>query len=741
LSWLRSRPACRMPEVTAGANDREETVASSQPFLAATFDRPDVLDDDAVANGRLAVGTGIRLKGLTSAAHLNGQVATVLRHIPEKNRYEVELCKDADIKSVALTNIEPLGLLDEVTLWRDELVRPDLRPSEARPILARLQVLDVTMEVLQKTKIGKVVNEVGKRHADHDGVAGTGRQLVKNWREMYQRMQALAAATPPAPSPGAPAPLPTKDVPSAPPVPERKRVVGAIDLREQSKFTAPSRTGQLASGEQHTPPVEPSARAQPIMPEIDPMSRAGDADRIVGLMRTASNDHVRIAILMALDRTPLSHLPAFVSAGGLALLERWIRTRDECRFACLTMLQKIPLNSQDLRDARIPSAVSDVARLDTKSDCRKKATAILETWRATGVLATAKTSAQAGEAEAPVGDVVQPPDSKRARLVETTLPVASAPDLPPAPEVPLATPQPPGLPENCPPELAQLDPRITDMLVKNPSILNFLAKHRSVMQNLNADNLKFLTRNLRNLRSTQADSMFDEMEVAARTVMVSNLHPEATEDDISTLFDGYGVSRSEVSLPRESRKRRSCCVATVVLPTRDTALEVIRELQGVLVRGRQIRVESAAGAGGSPRMGYNGDLAQQRAGGDCVVTSGVDGRRIKWKQNEDLWRVVLFDRGESVVDFGRRLESASAIQPPPAPADDGAAGAAAGGCEIVAVDAASPAPETGSGANAIVKHAKFQAAAKREHEEERKMVREALARAAADGGGGGGGPA
>ena len=121
---------------------------------------------------------------------------------------------------------------------------------------------------------------------------------------------------------------------------------------------------------------------------------------------------------------------------------------------------------------------------------------------------------------------------------------------------------------------------------------------------------------------------------------MTNLHPEVIEGDIMTLMDEHGFGPAEVTLPRESRKQRSCCVASVVLPSRDAARVAVRELQGSVLRGRRMSVEPADRATSSPSRG--GSMV------DDAGKAKATGRRIAWRTDEELWEVALFDRFESV---------------------------------------------------------------------------------------------
>jgi len=226
------------------------------------------------------------------------------------------------------------------------------------------------------------------------------------------------------------------------------------------------------------------------------------------------------------------------------------------------------------------------------------------------------------------------------------------------------------------PELAQLDPRIAKVLMERPAILEFLSKHRSVMQNMNAESIAFLTRNLRNSKDTLEEED-EEDGCQTCTVTVSNLHPEVREIDVSQIFTASGLYPVEVRLPRESRRQRSCGVAMVALPSREDARGAVRDLQGAVIRGRPVRIEAADGDTTEGRGANNGKR-----------------RGIQWRQDDELWDVALFERTESILEFRDRIESSAAPEA-----------------------ALQPTAEASQ---------RFQAAAKSERAEERKLVREAL---------------
>lgn len=225
-------------------------------------------------------------------------------------------------------------------------------------------------------------------------------------------------------------------------------------------------------------------------------------------------------------------------------------------------------------------------------------------------------------------------------------------------------------------QLASLHPVYVDMLLKNPVTLDFLAKHPSVMGNLNADNVKFLIRNI--MRSSQDSKQQEDVtqrqagSATGRSITISNLPAEATESDVVSLLSKAGLGSVEVSLARDSRYRRSCGVAWATLASRQAAMEAVKELHNIKVHGQRVRVESAVGA-------------SSHKGG---------GRRIAWKQDDELWDVAIFDRFESVLNFRERVNSHTAMAP-----------------------AAVVAPESAE---------RFREATARERAEEARRVREAL---------------
>jgi len=84
--------------------------------------------------------------------------------------------------------------------------------------------------------------------------------------------------------------------------------------------------------------------------------------------------------LVALDRTPVAQMFAFIVAGGVAVLAKWLRFHGECRSACLTVLEKVPSCCNDLKEHRVMDIVKQIARTDLKQDNRRRAADLLAAW-------------------------------------------------------------------------------------------------------------------------------------------------------------------------------------------------------------------------------------------------------------------------------------------------------------------------------------------------------------------------
>ena len=123
-------------------------------------------------------------------------------------------------------------------------------------------------------------------------------------------------------------------------------------------------------------------------------------------------------------------------------------------------------------------------------------------------------------------------------------------------------------------------------------------KHPDVLQNLNADSLSFLQRNLRNVQRTRQEAQ-ETPEAAGVTVTVSGLAEKTTEQDVNQLVKDIQLEAMKVTLPQESRRKRSCGTAFVLLPSLQDAQKVVERLNGARAFGVQA-IESSIESFGSP---------------------------------------------------------------------------------------------------------------------------------------------
>jgi len=215
--------------------------------------------------------------------------------------------------------------------------------------------------------------------------------------------------------------------------------------------------------------------------------------------------------------------------------------------------------------------------------------------------------------------------------------------------------------------------------MERPLVLDLLInKHPAVLQKLDKDSIRFLTRQVQNSKRTLAANKAPiDVEEDGCSITMSRLHPNVTEEEIWTLMERRGFTPLEVSIPRESRRQRSSCVATITLESSDIAVNAVHKLRDTVIFGQPVIVELA----------------------DRAVSSRAHQRGVSWKAEDELWQVALHDPNESVAEFGRRLRSAEASS------------------QLV--------PARGG----VVDSRNFQAAASREREQERQRVREALSSA------------
>lgn len=606
----------------------------------------------------LPQGAAVRLGGLQGAAHLNGEVALVLRFVPEKGRYEVALHKDGSAKALQPSNISLLPLLEEVQLWRDELQNPGVSGDEALAALRRLSALEITVDVLMATRVGKAVNEVAKRFSGLELVTALGKKLVKAWREMFQREQAIERLRELRATGGEQGG--TSQTTAA------GDATGVQAAPLESVETAPDRPQAAdAATAAAAASTAPATVAVP-MQKVDSVTASNPANAAGA---TPAAKRPRLSGVEPPEAARIEKPPAVTPAEGAAL-----------------PVGAAAVAATFAATAVGPPSAATVARTTAATPAAAPEAPAAPRVPAPHAAAVAAPAAEAAAVGAAVAPAAAPPPAATNGTVATTADSVDDPTLTSQTATPAratqaslvseatATPAPEAA--GILPELAQLDPRIAKVLMERPAILEFLSKHRSVMQNMNAESIAFLTRNLRNSKDTLEEED-EEDGCQTCTVTVSNLHPEVREIDVSQIFTASGLYPVEVRLPRESRRQRSCGVAMVALPSREDARGAVRDLQGAVIRGRPVRIEAADGDTTEGRGANNGKR-----------------RGIQWRQDDELWDVALFERTESILEFRDRIESSAAPEA-----------------------ALQPTAEASQ---------RFQAAAKSERAEERKLVREAL---------------
>lgn len=622
-----------------------EAVLASPASASVPCRRPIVLDEDAEETeeegGQLFPrDAAVRLVELVNASHLNGQLALVLRFLPEKLRYEVALHPGGEKKALKPENMEALPLLEEVTLLRNRLAGPGVAASVARPALLRLEALSVTSDVLVQTKVGKVVNLVSRTLAGFDDIAEIGRRLVCRWRDMYRQEH----------------------------VAETGRTGAAVYSAAPATAASAAAAAGVPSPRSGT---RASAQATPAASTTRGAARSGSA------APTPQREQKRAR----LARTPTAAAAVEEPRLGAAATE-------PAAAPAAVRVELVPVP---------PEAPSQAPSGPPSEGLRRPPPEVLPPAEAPQGGPRGRSGASAVLAEgAPAGAAGRPParGGQQQRVQAQVLaPAQEAPSESPlswmeqVDAFPESDPAPP--PKDCPQELAHLEPAYVQVLMNNPKVLDFLSKHPSIMKNLTADNIKFLIRNVmkscRNGRQTQDEATLQEAGSAAgRAVTITNLPVEATESDVVSLFAKAGLGPVEVSLARESRYRRSCGVAFAMLSSRQAVEEALSgTLRGAVVHGHRVRVEPAGGTTSSTPSRDQGR-----------------GRRIAWKDDDELWDVAIYDRWESVLDFRERVKNSSMV---------------------VRVHETAP---PGSDA------ARFKEAATRERAEESRRVREALGVAA-----------
>ena len=308
---------------------------------------------------------------------------------------------------------------------------------------------------------------------------------------------------------------------------------------------------------------------------IQPMTGPEDAKKMVAAMRNVPSESVRMGLLIALDKSPRHCMLPFVESGGVEILAKWLRKSEEACYACLMVLQKLPVTFADLQKADLIRIVEAIQSQDNIPHHRENATALLERWKAAGFL--------------------EPP-TKKPRLDLPQRPVAQAPTVPTVPPtVPPTVAQPPpstaqprtppletlpaARPEAIPRELRTLDARMAQVLLDSPKLYSFLQKHPGIWASLNAENFVFLRRLLERGHRTRQEQ--DSSNVfGGVSVTVSGLAEESSAVDIQDLFSDINIQPLKISRPRENRRKKFCVTAFVLLGSLEHATLAVDRLNG-----------------------------------------------------------------------------------------------------------------------------------------------------------------
>lgn len=407
---------------------------------------------------------------------------------------------------------------------------------------------------------------------------------------------------------------------------------------------------------------------------IPPMASEAEAQKMVEGMRNAPTDRMRLSMMVAVDRTPLTLMPAFISSGGVSVLEKWIRERPELRFPCLVLLQQLPLGKPGLISS-LTNTVTDLLKKDLPADIKLQAQALLTTLH-NGPPAQASSRAIPGSTT-PVSEPAQPPVKRPkaaqpepqlvVKQVTATPPAKTQPKMNPVQSTPPARARPAAaspdsgaslLPADCPEEMRRLDPRIQAVLRANPGVISLLQKHPAYFKNFNKDSIARLGSLLRRSKDSQAedeDSAAKEKE-AFSTVTISNLPPAATEADVEALFDDIcEVGSVRVIMPVESRKKRHVGIAFVVVANPKIAGQAAGRLNGFKFRASTDPSATVTTI----------EAVVQRRGYAGVVEDAV-APPVTWKTTDELWEVRMYNKEQSVQE-GCQVNMAAEMRMLPCP--------------------------------------------------------------------------
>jgi len=432
---------------------------------------------------------------------------------------------------------------------------------------------------------------------------------------------------------------------------------------------------------------------------IPPITSDLQAQKMVEGMRNAPTDRMRLSMLMAVDCTHPSFLPAFVTCGGVHILEKWTRDHSECCFACLVLLQQLPLGKSSHYTSLI-NTLKGLLQKDILPETKSQARAVLDmltdaphaqaptkavlprvaTETATGSTATAKEKAKPplkrpfpGQVESLVKHPKASPPQRPPAVAATgsmasasaTATQATPQATSVAPAVPLlpasgggsspasgggsspsggaqksAVVQVPVLPADCPEEMHQLDPRIRAVLCQNPKLIKLLKKHPAYFQNFNKDSIARLGSLLRRSRDSEMEDskvLVNVEDEVSRTITISNLPSDTTESDVEALFDDIG--KVQVTMPVESRKRRHVGIAFALVVNPQLA-----ERAAVALNGSKFR----AATDPSATITTISAVVQRH---DCPPQAEEDpAPPVSWKTTDELWEVRMYNKEESVKE-------------------------------------------------------------------------------------------
>lgn len=282
------------------------------------------------------VGCAIRVNGLMKNPQMNGMVGVVRKYDELRGRMEIQVGLTGEHKSIKLENLSAVSLHEELSYLRDHLAEDQIDAKKATHILDRLEEMSLTVDILKRTQVGRVVNELTKRVSgpDYAGTIQKATQLVRQWRELYVASSVAS--------------------PFGEPENPESASAASKDSKPTSNHKVPKGSGVV---------------------------------KLVEQMRVASTDATRSTVLSLVDRMSVDLLPVFLEAGGLSIMGQWLPAHAECRFALLTILDKMTATKDQLRESRVLSGIVSIAKnKEGLKENRDKARAIYRKWQAEGVI-------------------------------------------------------------------------------------------------------------------------------------------------------------------------------------------------------------------------------------------------------------------------------------------------------------------------------------------------------------------